>query len=154
MSNQRLGINQLLGVTLNRWPTNYFLCFSSFFYVSLSCAWWKKSTFLLLFECFWSFSTMCTQVQAWVYWSKYTTVLVSNRFTKGKWLKTFLTSNNKQRINWEIRTENKVSNKGQNNGKIKQGVHTKICVFLCCLLVISIDFFSLKCSFSYNGDWL
>ena len=28
MSNQRLGVNQLLGVTLNRWPTNFFLCFS------------------------------------------------------------------------------------------------------------------------------
>ena len=29
MSNQRLGVNQLLGVTPNRWPTNFFLGFSS-----------------------------------------------------------------------------------------------------------------------------
>ena len=29
MSNQCLGVNQLLGVTPNRWPTNFFLRFSS-----------------------------------------------------------------------------------------------------------------------------
>ena len=29
MSNQRMGVNQLLGVTSNRWPTNFFLRFSS-----------------------------------------------------------------------------------------------------------------------------
>ena len=29
MSSQRVGVNQLLGVTPNRWPTNFFLGFSS-----------------------------------------------------------------------------------------------------------------------------
>ena len=44
--------------------------------VSLSCAWWK-GTFLLIFECFWSFSAMRTHAQACIRWSKYTTLVLS-----------------------------------------------------------------------------
>ena len=55
--------------------------FSSVFFVflceplvSLSCAWWKKY-FLLIFECFQSFSTMRTHACAYVRWSKFTTII-------------------------------------------------------------------------------
>ena len=45
MSNQHLVVNQLLGVTPNHWPTNFFFLFFLVFicepYVSLLCAWWK-----------------------------------------------------------------------------------------------------------------
>ena len=36
--NQLLGVDQLLGVTPNRWPTIFFICFSWFFFVSLLSA--------------------------------------------------------------------------------------------------------------------
>ena len=69
MSNQPLGVNQLLGVTLNRWPTNFFLCKPLVF---LSCAWWK-SYFFHHFRVLSSFSTMQMHAQACLCWSKYTT---------------------------------------------------------------------------------
>ena len=71
MSNQRLGVNQLLGVTPNCWPTNFFfffLRFSSFFfvflrvpYVSLSCEWWKR----YFFTHFWVFLIVFNHGNAW-----------------------------------------------------------------------------------------
>ena len=53
--------------------------FSSFIFVSFMWASHvhdEKGTFLLIFECFLSFSTMQTHVQACVCWSKYTTSLI------------------------------------------------------------------------------
>ena len=56
MSNQRLGVNQLLGVTPNCWPTNFFSVFLCVPYVSLSCEWWKRyffthfRVFLIIFD--------------------------------------------------------------------------------------------------------
>ena len=50
--------------------------FFSFFFVSLtraSRAHDEKGTFLLIFKCFWSFSTMPMHAQACICWSKYTT---------------------------------------------------------------------------------
>ena len=63
-----------MGVTPNHWPTT----FSSFFFMSLT---WssrmhdERGTFFMIFECFWSFSTMQTHVQACICWLKYTTTL-------------------------------------------------------------------------------
>ena len=52
MSNQLLGDNQLLGVTPNRWPTNFFLNYSSWaLHEPLVCM--MKKT---LFHDFWMFS--------------------------------------------------------------------------------------------------
>ena len=56
MSNQLLVVNQLLGVTLNRWPTNFFFCFSScVLHEPLVCMMKKVlfyhfSTFLIVFD--------------------------------------------------------------------------------------------------------
>ena len=63
MSNQRSGVNQLLGVTPIRWPTNFFFVFLHQTYMSLWYAWWKCYCFII-FGCFLLFSTMQTHAQA------------------------------------------------------------------------------------------
>ena len=64
-------VGQRLGVTPKSCLT--------FFFVSLKWACRvhdEKSTFLLIFECLWLFSTMQTHAQACVRWSKYTTTML------------------------------------------------------------------------------
>ena len=56
MSNQRLGVNQLLGVTPIHWPTNIFLHFSSGTLHESLVRMMKEvllSRFLNVFNCFW-----------------------------------------------------------------------------------------------------
>ena len=70
ISNQRVGVKQLLGVTLNRWQTNFFLCFSSWalhhepYIMSLLYAWWKRY-FFIIFKCFFVFdhANTCTSMR-------------------------------------------------------------------------------------------
>ena len=66
-------------------------------------------------------------------------------------LKTTHHQNDKQRINKENKTINKVNNKGQNDGKIKLRGTDKICVFLqsvwsfnSCVLIISFFYFQFE----------
>ena len=53
---RRLGVNQLLGVTPNPWPTTFFFVFLREPLLSLSCAWWKRyffthfRVFLIVFD--------------------------------------------------------------------------------------------------------
>ena len=53
--NYKMGVNQLLGVTHNRWPTNFF---SSAFFMALTWAYRThdgKGTFFMILECFYHF---------------------------------------------------------------------------------------------------
>ena len=66
-------------IWMYKYTNKLFFCFSLFFFVSLTWAFHEhdeKGTFLLIFECFQSFSTMQTHAQACLCWSKYTTLSV------------------------------------------------------------------------------
>ena len=61
-----------------------FCGFYTFFYMSNACEWCKcslkkdeKDTFVMIFKCFWFFSTMQMHAQACICWSKYTTLVCS-----------------------------------------------------------------------------
>ena len=76
MSNHLLSNNQLLGVTPNHWPTNFFLHFCSCDIHEPLVQMTKKinfSWFLNDFQCFRPCERMQMHEQAWICWSKYTT---------------------------------------------------------------------------------
>ena len=59
MSNQHLGVDQLLGVIPNCWPTKFFLHEP---YMSISYAWWKRYFFWMFFILF-DHANACASMQ-------------------------------------------------------------------------------------------
>ena len=74
MSNQRLGVNQLLRVTSNCWQTNFFLCFS---------LWALRETLACMMK-----KVLFTHFRMFLIWSKYTTYFAM--FNSKKCLMNFL----------------------------------------------------------------